>query len=259
MARGQISIFILLGLLVLFFIVFFIFYQTQQSEALPAQHVSSSPLETYIEECASTVAKNAVTLASLQGGYIDVPSPSFAIGLYVVPYYYVRENNVLQNVHPSIDLVQQEISRYIDQELIHCVGNFTSFIEQGYTLYVENPQTITELTESQAFVTIDYPLSIEFEGEKTQLSQFHLTVPTKILVYHRVAELILLAHTDDTNIPLTLLNLIASNTNVSISMGHFNSTVLYSLHDAAPEEQVGQEIPELYNFAIYYYWDEENE
>ena len=75
MRKGQITLFIIIGILILIiFAVFYSFFSNQEAEA-KRDVVDNSVLRLYIEQCVSDVANEGIKLIGLQGGHVEVKEP----------------------------------------------------------------------------------------------------------------------------------------------------------------------------------------
>ena len=72
--RGQVSVFIIIGLIVLLSTLFYIYHKiTLDRLYTDVDPKSAHPVQKYIEECVSKAAKDAVVIAGRQGGFIYLP------------------------------------------------------------------------------------------------------------------------------------------------------------------------------------------
>src|SRR3989338_119683 len=70
--KAQATMFIVLGLIVLFSILLFIQYRSAIVKLRSAPE-EINPLQRYVEDCMDSVARKGISLLSNQGGYIYLP------------------------------------------------------------------------------------------------------------------------------------------------------------------------------------------
>src|SRR3989338_8215069 len=105
--KGQLTIFIILGILLLIIGAFFIYTRLSSSEREIQTETSISqetaldalPVQRYIEDCLDTIAKAAVKKIGLQGGalygYVDSPTEPDFLGDGALPAgIYILEDNL---------------------------------------------------------------------------------------------------------------------------------------------------------------------
>lgn len=248
MKHGQVSIFILLGILFLFFLGFFVFYaQSPQRESMEKiEEISIAPLQVYIEQCLEDVGKNGITFISLQGGYYNTPAPAYSFGLYTLPYYY----NDNKSTVPSVETIESELEDYVNKKLSFCTQNFTSFREQGYTITAGDLETTTIIQEDIIQFTTAYPVTATLGESTKSYTSFSTEIPSELFLAHTIAEQIIAAHNGDAKIPLSKITTIAETYRIFLNLGNFNDTVLYILN--IPTENIDK--PFIYQFAVHYDW-----
>lgn len=247
MKQGQVSIFILIGLLIVLFVGFFGLYTELPSSLQADTQVSS--LQLYIQTCVEDISTRGVVFVSLQGGYYQPANFSFSLGLYDTPYYYSEnEKNI-----PPLETIESEIANYIQDALPLCISNFTPFLEQGYTILEGTISSFVMLQENTASITVEYPITATYGNTMISLNTFSTEVTTFLYSAHSIAERILEAHEDATYIPLSIMQGIAEQEQYNIDMGHFNGTVVYSINK---QDSSGELF--VYNFAVLYNWSDES-
>jgi hypothetical protein len=132
MKKSQVSIFILLGVLLLAGIAWFVF----SSEPSPVQKLptlATTPEQIFIRSCFSTIAQEAVSTSAMSGGYLDLSvlkqsqlvqkdAPFLQSG---VPLYIY--NN--QQYAPSVETIQQQLSAYMIPRLQDCLASYSDVVE----------------------------------------------------------------------------------------------------------------------------------
>ena len=174
--RGQITVFIVLGLLILIVVMYFIFIREKSilgtEEILP----ELIPVKSYIETCMANLGNDAVTTLGLNGGYLyfplDIeanpdsylsrsPTPEFKN-----PYWWYDGTESI----PSISFMEGQLSQYISLNLRDCLNDFEAFnnsydiLEQGD---IEVITVIGDSMDSLVDVSVKYPIKIKDKFNKT--------------------------------------------------------------------------------------------
>lgn len=220
MKRGQITVFIILGVLLLLGVGFAIYMQGER-ERLPLEtaprfdRMDPNVLQKYVEECLAETTTSGVYIIAAQGGYVAPKASEFHgdEGDGSPMHYYVDEGAVpfvLYNndstLRPLAD-VRRSLERYVAAELPRCL-NFSEASAWGYK--VEQPRVnwtainfdfnkavvnyspekvsvVADLRpEGDVLVRINWPLL--FSGEESfALSKFEVTLPLRIALLHRIS------------------------------------------------------------------------
>jgi hypothetical protein len=180
---GQTTTFIIIGLILIIAIFGIIYITGLMTKDSLFDAGSSDPIVVYTEECLSNIAEQGLVRLGQQGGYIfldEYPvetseldpfnSPVLKIGDYqAAPYWFYQkhagldrtEMPTLEKTSPGDDSVQDQLERYIIQELPLCLDDYSTFKEQGLTIFAtEEPDPTVIFTDENVVVTMYYPLSI---------------------------------------------------------------------------------------------------
>ncbi len=186
--RGQISLFVLFGLILLVAFGFISYLNSLQT--VPEKEKKKAielpnyalPLNNYIQGCVQQTAEDAVQLIGLQGGYFK-PAHYLDNFFYITSYlYYNGESYML-----SKDEMEKEISSYLMQNIGKC-ANLSVFREQGYEIDASEPSAETILTNSSVAVNIYYPVSIGYLGSRIKISDFTASIPVRLGYIRDVVE-----------------------------------------------------------------------
>lgn len=184
MKRGQITIFIILGIIILILISIIVIFrnsifqndfdiEARKSSQVPEQ---IKPIKSFIDSCVELTSREALDIIGLQGGYINIPIDrvprgpfnEFSNSLEVVPnnlvayWFYESSNNIQKTQVPSIEDMEVEINNYINLNLGSCLEELSS--SEEYTKYYINfqgsPEAKTSIDTNSVEVTVYYPVNI---------------------------------------------------------------------------------------------------
>jgi hypothetical protein len=125
--KGQVTIFIILGILLLISVALLLLLRSEQvgfdiSEIIPTE---KGVVENYISNCINQVGSDALDLVGLQGGYIELPSRytndvswHIPISDFVSVPLWASANIVDQ---PSLSQIKNEVDEYIEENVRNCL------------------------------------------------------------------------------------------------------------------------------------------
>lgn len=220
MKRGQITVFIILGILLLLGVGFAIYMQGR-AEKLPIEtaprfdRMDPNALQKYVEECIAETTTSGAYIIAAQGGYVAPKSSEFhgdaGDGL---PMHYYTDEGVVPFVLYENDStlrplaeVSRALERYVAAELSNCL-NFSEAQAWGYT--VKQPElnwsaidfdfsrAVVDYSgekvsvkadlrpEGDVLMQVNWPLL--FSGDESfSLSKFQVTLPLRIALLHKIA------------------------------------------------------------------------
>ncbi len=161
--KGQITSFIIIGILLLFSVGLLI-YVSQLRGGITIFAQQESPLQQYIGTCLELTAKDAINLIGATGGYMEVPEniainerAYFAFAPKTQPkiplWYYRQEPRV-----PTMTSIESNISQYIVDNINSCLGDFTEFKSQFELSSRGNISAETIVSETGVTIELNYPL-----------------------------------------------------------------------------------------------------
>jgi hypothetical protein len=196
--RGQVTAFIILGVIIVILIAISIYYRDYLMESLSSIGIGGGvkvpqefqDVNTYVEGCISSISEDGIRLLGSQGGYISIPDdivpagPSnlFSNRLEVfsgrgmeVPYwFYVSANNIPKNVAPSIGSMERSLSTYIDSNLDSCIANFSDFTR--FAIIQKPHKTSVKIEKDIVKVDVSFPLNAKLGDMEFTFSNFKMDV-----------------------------------------------------------------------------------
>ena len=193
MKRGQISLFIILAIVILVIIVGLMFFLKTKSEKDISQKIFSDQelnaklkvLQGSFFNCLDSVTKESIDLITKQGGYYQKPTNYYEFDTSFIPYYYANGNIV-----PNNQIIESELSEYVDQNLIPCLEK----VDKGiFNIDYELPKTVATIKDTILFNT-DLFIGVNHE-EQTAILELNehpveqqTTLPKKIIMAHSIIE-----------------------------------------------------------------------
>jgi hypothetical protein len=201
MKRGQVTIFVLLGILLLFLVSFFFaFIAWDNVQPKTKAQVAASAL---IKQCVEDVAQQGIRILSAKGGYYEIPS-HFVIYTYedafiqsYYPYYY-KDNNLFV---PDSAVLKEQFSLYLTANLRPCYGN-TSFPFE----YIGSDTAEVTFLDDSIEIKYDPQTKLIEQNVQTTLDEVTVSIPSTYYQAYLVASAIAVEqNTDDNTFCLTCL------------------------------------------------------
>ncbi len=167
--RGQVTIFIILGIIIVAIISFVIFFSEEiLKRPLEPEKITLPPkiqnIQNHVQNCLELTAPTGLYVLGLQGGYIIPPDNSLETEFSKIAYGYFQGKDILVK-KPKMEL---EVSDYINLFLPLCT-DFSEFPE--FTIRTKEINTETSIFENSVSITVNYPLEIISETETFKLNQ----------------------------------------------------------------------------------------
>lgn len=151
--KAQISMFILIGMVLLVFAGIFYYASELMQNRVDVRTVEASDAKQLVEYCLGAVADDALLVIGRQGGIANLQTDYFTI--LNTTYLFDRgENKALDS-----QAVEQELSSYIEQHLSSCTSNFENLIKKGIAVTEKSqPKATTTLAEKDVRFEISYDI-----------------------------------------------------------------------------------------------------
>ena len=168
--RGQVTIFIILGIVVVA-IIGFVLVLTQTD--IPIQRfipVQTASLSDHIEGCIEDTGNEVLNLIGKQGGSVNPGLSQPYLGDNLAYLCYTNEFLACSNKQPFLaQHVENEIKNYMNSKLNDCI-DLNLFRDKGYTVQASSFTTNVVVGKYNTVVTLDYPITIR-KGDITESKQ----------------------------------------------------------------------------------------
>ncbi|MFH1358962.1 MAG: hypothetical protein ABIH37_03685 [archaeon] len=181
--KSQITVFIIVAIVIVI-VALLILYFSAKSGLIFETGIDSEiePVYSFVQNCVDKTSEDAIYYIGQTGGYFLVPEKSTEGN---IPYYFNKGENLL----PTKERIEEELSLYLNQGLFFCTKNFIDFPE----LEVKQQEIISEveIVEDKVIFKIKYPLSIK-KAEKTYtFEKFNSEIPSRLnTIYDTVENII---------------------------------------------------------------------
>lgn len=220
--KGQLTIFIIIGIVLLFSTALIIYIKQSVVEYKPPVEVAVEqvptelrPLQTFITECAKSTVLEAVKKAGTQGGYIDTSKisvndndPTSGQGISLSPgsdvkipyWYYMQSPNdcsqdcALATEQPSLyrsagigNSLEEQFDKYVEQRISICLSNFEQFKQQGLEIEAGKMKAFTTIAKTDVFVQLDFPITVKLQNRVETMSKFTARIPVNLGKFYDLA------------------------------------------------------------------------
>jgi len=175
--KAQVTQFIIIGILILILVSLFLYLRpkvAQEQLATAEQRLLGVPLEArpvyaFIDKCVNDVSVPGIYTLGLQGGHIFAPGETIKSGYGNVSYGFKDGRSVL----PTRQMMETEISAYVGQALVGCLGGFETFKAQGKTIETGAASVQSEILPDKVIVHVKYPVTLVDEKGRTAIDENH--------------------------------------------------------------------------------------
>ena len=242
--KGQITIFIILGIIILFAVALVVYVKNSYNTVRPpVQELvvdeQVRPIQLYVTDCLNTISKEALVKLGQSGGYIEFSGMKVDIRPYqsdvlvseplYLPYWYydksceqsslgclvIRNPPVCSNSVKCVlpyqgdNSMEEQLNHYVENNMNKCL-DFTSFSDR-FDITPGNITADTIITEDSVSFKIDYPLTIAVKGtgKVDTIPYFYTMQDVKLKHIYQLAEEIRDAEANYTFLERNTLNLIS--------------------------------------------------
>ena len=224
MKRGQVTYFIIAGLIVLIAVILIFsarlsflkdVYEEQTTKLLGVS-ADIKPVEDYIQGCLNEVSKTGVDFVLLQGGYYE-PNNSVELDLFKVAYWYDNKD-----ISPSLETVQNEISKFINANLNECI---LTFLDSDYKINLANPKIQTNVKKDLILITAEYRTNVESKNITFKLNKFNSKLSHDITNIIESGKKIVDMESNSQDIDIELME----SLNYKVDIFPYDDVLIYSL------------------------------
>ncbi|HKZ40443.1 MAG TPA: hypothetical protein VJ044_05735, partial [Candidatus Hodarchaeales archaeon] len=193
--RGQITLFIIIGILLLLTLGIFIYLQ-QVALVKPIEErlipivaevpTMIAPVREFIATCAAEIAKEGLRKMGDQGGYLETPgsinpyepTEGDAVMLsedLIIPYWwYLKSKNKCEGEcefttnkpelyrEQGIISIEGQLDEFVEDHIDLCLRDFQNFREQGFIIEEKEPLDVqSTIATDRVFVLVKYPLIVK--------------------------------------------------------------------------------------------------
>jgi len=227
--RGQVTLLIILGLIILIIVSFGLFYRADLIEMFQTGIVQESVLPNEVQEvkdqihsCLYDLSDDAVYNLGLTGGYLsEIPLSFLEYDVYAVPYLYdLGENNLVELI-----VWENSLGEYMKSNYQDCVKDYENF-----DLSYGNIEPVVVI-EDQVTWDIYWPISAEYNSIKYTINDFSIDQNVKLFQLHEALNFIMENQIYDSKFCVSCLTDIALDYNLEIDFENLDEGTLFLVTD----------------------------
>lgn len=219
--KGQLTLFILIGIVVVLVIVA-VGYFIGRSSAVTVNEAyfkdgaardSLSLLQDDFLNCRDDVTLDSLQTIGVQGGYFEKPPQADDLGWVFFPYYY-SEGELLM---PQRSVIEQQLGKAVDEGFVDCVAE----IDSAFTLEYDVPQSSAKILDDEVYFEIDMPITITEDANSIilEMKDFEKVYNFSLSNILDVAEYYTNSHTQDPEMYcITCLSALAEEKDVYVDI-----------------------------------------
>jgi hypothetical protein len=174
---GQVTIFVILGILVVAGVVLFFFLRPEMG--ITDEKATENP-KAYIQSCIFPELKKTVQTISQQGGSLE-PSPSINYNGSEIEYLCYAENYYEPCIVQQPFLkkhIEEEIEKNIKDDVVNCFNQLEDvYKSRGYDVNLKKGTPKYELLPKRVFINLkDYELNVKKGGDSQTYRNFQLSL-----------------------------------------------------------------------------------
>lgn len=167
MKKGQITIFIIIGILILVFVGVFIFLLSNKNDERDSnQNIIDTEEYQKIQDCVEYTSNTAIYFNLLQGGYYNVEGPYLEYYPIKIAYYWRDDESNL----PSLKKIEYELSKLVKDNIKTCLKGYdidrvttnvkilnkTIIFDYDIPIKIKNENSVIEFVKFEEKVNIDF-------------------------------------------------------------------------------------------------------
>lgn len=187
--KAQITLFVILGIIIIAIIAFALYFKGYISKSAAEKEaaiMTSLPLDVAdiregISECAQSVFEDSLLVIGDFGGYNSAVDDSLEIGPSAITYGYFEGKKML----PSLEAIKGEIQEYMEFALPDCI-DFTQY--EKFEITELEPKAKVEISRDEVEASIEYAVTAKREDAEFRLDEpYILEVQVRLLEIHEAA------------------------------------------------------------------------
>ena len=217
MKRGQVTIFIIIGLIMVISAGLFFYFRSSMASEAELVQPEVVPVRNFVESCIGAVARNGLNILGANGGYITFPKEiendplsylsTGPLNAFKNPYWWYKGISRI----PTLESMQEQLNTYIASEIPNCIADFGE-LQKDYNIEAgKKAEAQTEITDNDIRITMTYPLTIRSKTNDTQikLSRYNTRIPVRLKKTYELAKSIMEQENQDSFLERKTIDLMA--------------------------------------------------
>ncbi|MAG08560.1 hypothetical protein CMO89_03740 [Candidatus Woesearchaeota archaeon] len=226
--RGQVSVFMILGLLILLGVGIGIYFRQASIEEREFVRPELVPVKDFVESYVYMLGEEGIRRIGSTGGFIEIPAEidrnpfsHLAIipgGGLKLPYWYYQGRNTAPPLYAKdgIGSVQEQLSSYIKNNLKAYLAGFKAFEKEFLIKELKDITVDVVIGEKDVRINIFYPLEItdKAKNEVSLVSRFNVNLPVRLKEVYELASRIMETENREAFLENITINLMSMNPDI---------------------------------------------
>ncbi len=261
--RGQVTAFMIMGLLILLLVgLFYVQQEKQVPSSLQPQReyrvAETKTVQNFVQQCLEKTAWEGLAKVLSQGGYYEVPGIVKAhhdnLAGIEIPYYFYQGTMTM----PPLEFIGQETGKAISAAMKNCVSEFTAFKNQGLRITQKEPVTTVMFLPRETRVELVFPVSITDGTTTTEIYLFSTMLPFSFKEkYEEVFSYMLQQQEAPNEFLIGKISSLARKHKHGFGFkqeGQTGDTIVLDFSYDAPAIEIGRKL--VYQFSLKFGWDD---
>jgi len=187
--KAQITLFIIMGLLVLIIITYALFFIQSADNTGLGESLQATPesVKEYVEKCNVLVSEQAAYYIASHGGYYILPELRKEWRGYEITYNYQRSASP-QKIMLSREQIARNYADFVSDRLPICTMYFDIYKQKGMVVEEEIPAADVVILDDKVIVKISYPVKITQGNQVYELNDYKdVVVPVRLGRIHDIS------------------------------------------------------------------------
>ena len=200
--RGQVTVFIILGIVILtVFVILFSFrsqileqdFESEMNSIIVPEQIR--PVKDYFDVCLRGITQDGINILSAQGGYITLPEEPYkrttndefsnTLNLYsiheVAYWFYETSNGIQEQQIPTKEEMETQLESYINNNFNDCEYFAQDFEEDGFIInYPENLASDVKINKNNVEVKLSSDLQISLKEVNADVNKLMVVTNSKL-------------------------------------------------------------------------------
>ena len=246
--RGQITVFIVIGIIILALFFLFSFLSRSKQEKLDIEfkeiynlQFEKQSINDFVESCIKQTTIYGSYLLGSQGGYIYQNDKTLYAADSETAYHYYKGKPII----PIKEKMEDEISFFIKTTINFCLDNLNSL---GNEVIFGELNVSTVINDEDIRIDLNYPVTVTKEDKQIKIERFNVNIPCRLGHIVDIGEN--LVEEQSTNKEFIDFDYLTSIDLKITLLPYDEETIVYSILD---EKYIINEAPFVYSFAYTIY------
>jgi len=218
--KGQVTYFLIFGIILLIVILFLIYlnYSSSYSSSKRLTFDKSS-IASYIQSCVDKTSLDGLVLVGRQGLYLE---PKEFVSNKIS--FLLRNGKLLLQSKGNIE---SELSVYVQDNLLNCLENFQAFKSNLWEVFYENPRIEASINLDDVSFSVKFPVNVKREELTISISDFNAKHEIRLFYLYDLINKILDTQLNEHALDLTEL----TNYNINLTIFPYQDSLIYAIED----------------------------